>query len=102
MNINVIIILGGPKPICRNTKYRAWYKSMHDIGVPLSSTNVEHTLNFHKLFKDGTSIDEMINCIYAFIKYYDTLKNDLFNEHKTIFTERMKIKQKLDMSTKFV
>ncbi|KNG74280.1 hypothetical protein PFMG_00533 [Plasmodium falciparum IGH-CR14] len=46
---------------------------MHDIGVALSSTDIEHTLNFYKLVKYGTSIDEMKNCIYAFIKYYDTL-----------------------------
>ncbi|CDO61696.1 Plasmodium exported protein, unknown function, fragment [Plasmodium reichenowi] len=70
---------------------------MHDIGVALSSTNVEHTLNFHKLVKDGTSIDEMINCIYTFIKYYDTLKNDLFCEYKTIFTEKMKNTQRLEI-----
>ncbi|SPJ10081.1 Plasmodium exported protein, unknown function [Plasmodium sp. DRC-Itaito] len=63
---------------------------MHDIGVALSSTNVEHTLNFYKLVKYGTSIDEVINCIYAFIKSYDTLKNHLFYEYKTIFTGRMK------------
>ncbi|KYN93030.1 putative exported protein [Plasmodium reichenowi] len=70
---------------------------MHDIGVALSSTNVEHTLNFHKFVKDGTSIDEMINCIYAFIKYYDTLKNDLYKEHKTIYTEGMINTERLDM-----
>ncbi|SOS81834.1 Plasmodium exported protein, unknown function, putative [Plasmodium sp.] len=70
---------------------------MHDIGVALLSTDIEHTLNFYKLVKDGKSIDEMKNCIYAFIKYYDTLKNDLFNEHKTIFTDRMKNIQRLDI-----
>ncbi|SPJ11209.1 Plasmodium exported protein, unknown function [Plasmodium sp. DRC-Itaito] len=63
---------------------------MHDIGVTLLSTYMKNTHNFHKLAKDGTSIDEMINCIYAFIKYYDTLKNDLYKEHKTIFTGRVK------------
>ncbi|KNG74285.1 hypothetical protein PFMG_00538 [Plasmodium falciparum IGH-CR14] len=42
---------------------------MHDIGVALSSTDIEHTLNFYKLVKYGTSIDEMKNCIYAFINY---------------------------------
>ncbi|EWC90705.1 hypothetical protein PFNF54_00351 [Plasmodium falciparum NF54] len=47
--------------------------------------------------KNGKSIDEMKNCIYAFIKYYDTLQNDLFNEHKTIFTQRIKNTQRLDM-----
>ncbi|EUT66616.1 hypothetical protein PFAG_06130, partial [Plasmodium falciparum Santa Lucia] len=26
-------------PICVNTKYRTWYKSMHEIGVALSSTD---------------------------------------------------------------
>ncbi|ETW62147.1 hypothetical protein PFMC_02248 [Plasmodium falciparum CAMP/Malaysia] len=51
----------------------------------------------NKHLKDGKSIDEMKNCIYAFIKYYNTLQNDLFNEHKTIFTDRMKNTQKLDM-----
>nr|SPJ13225.1 Plasmodium exported protein (PHISTa), unknown, putative [Plasmodium sp. DRC-Itaito] len=81
----------GNKPICRNAKYPTWEKSIYDIVVALSCKNVEHTLNFYKLVKDQTSIDEMKNCIYAFIKYYDTLKIDLFNEHKTIFTEKMKI-----------
>ncbi|KYN93033.1 putative exported protein [Plasmodium reichenowi] len=75
---------------------------MHDIGVALSSTGMEHALNFYKLVKDGTSIDEMKNYIYLFIKYYDTLKNDLFNGHKTIFTERMKNIQRFDMQTKFI
>ncbi|SCM18753.1 Plasmodium exported protein, unknown function, putative [Plasmodium sp.] len=70
---------------------------MHDIGVALLSTDIEHTLNFYKLVKDGKSIDEMKNYIYVFIKYYDTLKNDLFNEYKTIFTERIKNTQRLDM-----
>ncbi|MBZ2160254.1 hypothetical protein K1I93_09360 [Streptococcus australis] len=70
---------------------------MHDIAVTLSSTDMEHALNFYKVVKDRTSIDEMKNFIYAFIKYYDTLKNDLFNEHKTIFTERIKNTQRLDM-----
>ncbi|ETW45880.1 hypothetical protein PFMALIP_06055 [Plasmodium falciparum MaliPS096_E11] len=70
---------------------------MHNIGVALSCTDIEHTLNFYKLVKDGKSIDEMINCIYVFKKYSDTLQNDLFNEHKTIFTERIKNTQRLDM-----
>ncbi|SPJ08230.1 Plasmodium exported protein, unknown function, fragment [Plasmodium sp. DRC-Itaito] len=70
---------------------------MHYIGIALSCTNVEHNLNFYKLVKDGTSIDYMINCIYAFIKYYDTLKNDLFNEYKTIFRGRMKNPKIFDM-----
>ncbi|SCM18821.1 Plasmodium exported protein, unknown function, putative [Plasmodium sp.] len=70
---------------------------MDDIGVALLSTDIEHTLNFYKLVKDGKSIDEMKNCIYAFIKYYNTLKNDLFNKHKTIFTEGIKSTQRLDM-----
>ncbi|SPJ08233.1 Plasmodium exported protein, unknown function [Plasmodium sp. DRC-Itaito] len=47
--------------------------------------------------KDGTSIDEMKNYIYAFIKYFDTLKNDLYKEHKTIFTEGMINTERLDM-----
>nr|SPJ13389.1 Plasmodium exported protein, unknown function [Plasmodium sp. DRC-Itaito] len=58
--------------------------------VVLSFTNVEHTHNFYRLVKYGTLIDEMKNCIYTFIKYYDTLKNHLFNEYKTIFTGRVK------------
>ncbi|SOS81747.1 Plasmodium exported protein (PHISTa), unknown, putative [Plasmodium sp.] len=87
----------GKMPICRNSKYRTWYKSMHDIGVILSSIYMEHALNFYKLDKYGTSIDERKKFIYAFIKYYDTLKNDLFNEHKTIFTDRMKNTQRLDI-----
>ncbi|SPJ09516.1 Plasmodium exported protein (PHISTa), unknown, putative [Plasmodium sp. DRC-Itaito] len=97
ININVIIIFGGNKPICRNAKYPTWEKSIYDIVVALSCKNVEHTLNFYKLVKDQTSIDEMKNCIYAFIKYYDTLKIDLFNEHKTIFTEKMKNTQCFDI-----
>ncbi|SCM18763.1 Plasmodium exported protein, unknown function, fragment [Plasmodium sp.] len=70
---------------------------MHDIGVALLSTDIEHTLNFYKLVKDGKSIDEKKNCIYAFIEYYDTLENGLYNEHKTTFTERIKNTQRLDM-----
>lgn len=35
--------------------------------------------------------------ICSFIKYYDKLKNDLLNEHKNIFTERMKNSQRLDI-----
>ncbi|ETW44310.1 hypothetical protein C923_05088 [Plasmodium falciparum UGT5.1] len=70
---------------------------MHDIGVTLSSADMENPLNFYKLVKYGTSIDERKKLIYAFIKYYDTLKNDLFNEHETIFTDKMKNTQKLDM-----
>ncbi|SPJ10073.1 Plasmodium exported protein (PHISTa), unknown, putative [Plasmodium sp. DRC-Itaito] len=97
MNINVIFFFGGSKPICRNTKYRTWYKSVYDIGFSLSSTDMKNTFNVHKLVKDGISTDEMKKIIYAFIKYYDTLKNDLFNEHKTLFIERMKNTQKLDM-----
>ncbi|SOV78668.1 Plasmodium exported protein, unknown function [Plasmodium reichenowi] len=70
---------------------------MHDIGVTLSYTDMENILNFYKLVKDGTLIDEMKNYIYSFIKYYDILKNDLFNEYKTIFTERMKNTQRFYM-----
>lgn len=66
------------------------------MGVSLLSTDMEHTLNFYGLVKDRASIDEMKNYIYAFIKYYDTLKNDLFNEQKNIFIERMKYPQRLD------
>ncbi|ETW45077.1 hypothetical protein PFNF135_00406 [Plasmodium falciparum NF135/5.C10] len=47
---------------------------MYDIGIALSFTDLEHTLNFYSLLKDGTSIDEMKHYIYSFIKYYDTLK----------------------------
>ncbi|SOS81667.1 Plasmodium exported protein (PHISTa), unknown, putative [Plasmodium sp.] len=70
---------------------------MHDIVVTLSSTDMKNTLNFYKLVKDGKSIDERKKFIYVFIKYYDTLQNDLFNEHKTVFTDRMKNTQRLDM-----
>ncbi|SOV78343.1 Plasmodium exported protein (PHISTa-like), unknown function [Plasmodium reichenowi] len=42
----------GRKHICRNTKYRAWYKSRYDIGVVLSFTCMELTPNFYKLVKD--------------------------------------------------
>nr|SPJ13201.1 Plasmodium exported protein (PHISTa), unknown, putative [Plasmodium sp. DRC-Itaito] len=87
----------GTKSIYPNTKYRTWYTSMYYIGVALSSTDMRNTPNFYKLVKDGTSIDEMKNYIYAFIKYFDTLKNHLFNEYKTIFKEKMKNTQKLDM-----
>ncbi|CDO62109.1 Plasmodium exported protein, unknown function, fragment [Plasmodium reichenowi] len=45
----------------------------------------------------GTLIDEIKNYIYAFIKYYDTLKNDLYKEHNTIFTEGMINTERLDM-----
>ncbi|CDO63201.1 Plasmodium exported protein (PHISTa), unknown function, fragment [Plasmodium reichenowi] len=76
MNNNVIIIFGVKNIYVKNTKYRTWYKSMHDIGVALSSTDMKNTLNFYKLVKDGTPIDEMKNFIYAFIKYHDILKND--------------------------
>ncbi|CAC9696398.1 Plasmodium exported protein, unknown function [Plasmodium sp. DRC-Itaito] len=64
MNINFIMILG------------------------VENLYVEILINVH--VKYGTSINEMKNCIYAFINYYDTLKNDLFSEHKTIFTGRIK------------
>ncbi|SOV76050.1 Plasmodium exported protein, unknown function [Plasmodium reichenowi] len=70
---------------------------MRDIGVAVSPIDMENTFNFYKLVKDGTLIDEMKNYIYAFIKHYDTLKNDLFNECKTIFTDRMKNTQRFDM-----
>ncbi|SOV20406.1 Plasmodium exported protein (PHISTa), unknown function [Plasmodium sp. gorilla clade G2] len=77
------------RPICVRTNYRTWRKSMNEIGLALSSTDKEHTLNFYNLVKDGASIDEMKEFIYLFIKYYDTLKNNLFKEHMNIFTERM-------------
>ncbi|SCM18772.1 Plasmodium exported protein (PHISTa), unknown, putative [Plasmodium sp.] len=48
-------------------------------------------------FKDGASIDKIKNYIYSFIKYYDTLKLDLYNEHKNIFTERMKNPKPLEI-----
>ncbi|SOV74558.1 Plasmodium exported protein (PHISTa), unknown function [Plasmodium sp. gorilla clade G3] len=79
------------------TEYRTWYKSMNDIGVTLSSTDMEHTHKFYNLIKDGASIEEIKNFIYSFLKDYDTLKNDLYNEHKKIFTERMKNPKRLDM-----
>ncbi|KNG75839.1 hypothetical protein PFMG_02116 [Plasmodium falciparum IGH-CR14] len=52
--------------------------------------------------KDGTSIDEMKEFIYSFIKYYDTLKNELFNEKKNIFTERMKNRKRLYVQLKLI
>ncbi|KYN93178.1 exported protein (PHISTa-like), partial [Plasmodium gaboni] len=79
----------GRKPISVGTKYRTWKKSMHDIGVALSSTDVENTLKFFSLIKDGATIDEMKNFIYSFVDYYSTLKIDLFNKQMDIFTERM-------------
>lgn len=63
---------------------------------------MEDTLNSYGLVKDGASSDEMKNYIYTFIKYYYTLKNDLFNKHKRIFTQRMKNSQRLDMLNKFI
>ncbi|SOV83940.1 Plasmodium exported protein (PHISTa), unknown, putative [Plasmodium sp.] len=85
------------KHMCFKTMYHTWHKSMHDIGEALSSTDMEYTLKFYSLIKDRGSIDEMKNFIYTFIKYYNTLKNDLYNEHKKIFTERMKNPQRLDI-----
>ncbi|KYN93108.1 exported protein (PHISTa) [Plasmodium gaboni] len=79
----------GRKPVCINSKYRTWRKAMYDIGVALTSTDKEHTLNFYSLIKDGASIDEMRNFIYSFLNYYSTLKIDLFNKQMDIFTERM-------------
>ncbi|SCQ12737.1 Plasmodium exported protein (PHISTa), unknown, putative [Plasmodium gaboni] len=85
----------GRKPICRNTKYRTWKKSMYDIGVALSFTDMEHTLTFFSLIKDGATTDDIKNFIYSFIDYYSTLKNNLFKEHKKIFTERLKNPKRL-------
>ncbi|SOV84256.1 Plasmodium exported protein (PHISTa), unknown function [Plasmodium sp.] len=82
---------------CLKSMYNTWYKSMHDIGEALSSTDMEYTLKFYSLIKNGGSIDEMKNFIHAFIKYYETLKNDLFNRHKAIFTETIKYPQRLNM-----
>ncbi|SOV84340.1 Plasmodium exported protein (PHISTa), unknown, putative [Plasmodium sp.] len=65
---------GSNTPIPTGTKYSTWYKSMHDIGVVLSSTDMEHTLKFYNLIKDKASIEEMKNFIYAYLKYYETLK----------------------------
>ncbi|SOV80426.1 Plasmodium exported protein (PHISTa), unknown function [Plasmodium reichenowi] len=70
---------------------------MHDIGVTLSSTDMEHTLNFHKLVKYRISIDKIKNYIYSFIKYYDILKNELYNEHRERFTERMRNPKRLEI-----
>ncbi|SCQ12609.1 Plasmodium exported protein (PHISTa), unknown, putative [Plasmodium sp.] len=75
---------------CLNTMYRIWNTSMHNIGVALSSTDMEYTIKFYNLVKGGGSIDEMNNFINLYIKYYGTLKNDLFNKHIAIFTEKMK------------
>ncbi|ETW33055.1 hypothetical protein PFTANZ_06223 [Plasmodium falciparum Tanzania (2000708)] len=52
---------GRDKHVCAGAKYRTWYKSMHDFRVALSSRDMERTLNFYNLGKDG-------------IFYYDTLK----------------------------
>ncbi|EUT87409.1 hypothetical protein PFAG_02232 [Plasmodium falciparum Santa Lucia] len=68
---------------------------MNAIGEVLSSTDRGNTLNFYNLVKDGASIDEIKNYMYSFIKYYDILKLDLYNEHRNIFTERMKNPQRL-------
>ncbi|SCQ12724.1 Plasmodium exported protein (PHISTa-like), putative [Plasmodium sp.] len=87
----------GRRPVCSGTEYRTWYKSMHDIGEALSSTDMEHTLKFYNLIKDKASIEEMRNFIYSYLSYYGTLKNDLYNEHKKIFTERMKNPQRLNI-----
>ncbi|ETW56880.1 hypothetical protein PFUGPA_01081 [Plasmodium falciparum Palo Alto/Uganda] len=70
---------------------------MHDIGVALSSTDRKDTHNFYNLVKDGASIDEIKNYIYASIKYYDTLKNELYNEQKKRFKERMKNTKRLEI-----
>ncbi|ETW29710.1 hypothetical protein PFAG_04236 [Plasmodium falciparum Santa Lucia] len=70
---------------------------MHDIGVALSSTDREDTLNFYNLVKDGASIDEIKNYIYSSIKYYDILKNELYNEQRARFTERMKNTKRLEI-----
>ncbi|SOS81707.1 Plasmodium exported protein, unknown function, putative [Plasmodium sp.] len=70
---------------------------MHDIGVALSSTDRKCTHDFFGLVKDGAYIDEIKNYIYIFIKYYDTLKLDLYNEHREIFTERMKNPKRLEI-----
>ncbi|SOV77362.1 Plasmodium exported protein (PHISTa), unknown function [Plasmodium reichenowi] len=79
------------------TKYSTWYKSMHDIGEALSSTYMEHTRGFYGLVKEKESIDEIKNVIYSYIELYDTLKNELYNEHKKRFTERMKNPKRLDI-----
>ncbi|SOV20236.1 Plasmodium exported protein (PHISTa), unknown function [Plasmodium sp. gorilla clade G2] len=79
----------GDRIVSVYSKYRTWRKSMNEIGLALSSTDRDHTLKFFSLIEDGASLDEMKEFIYLFIKYYDTLKNDLFKEHKNIFTERM-------------
>ncbi|ETW54901.1 hypothetical protein PFUGPA_03503 [Plasmodium falciparum Palo Alto/Uganda] len=70
---------------------------MHDIGVALSSTDRKDTLNFYNLVKDGASIDEIKNYIYSSIKYYDILKNELYNEQRARFTERMKNTKRLEI-----
>lgn len=70
---------------------------MHDIEVTLSSIDVKDTLNFYNLVKDGASIDEIKNYIYSSIKYYDILKNELYNEQRARFTERMKNTKRLEI-----
>ncbi|KNG75516.1 hypothetical protein PFMG_01697 [Plasmodium falciparum IGH-CR14] len=62
---------------------------------------VKDTLNFYNLVKDGVSIDEMKYYVYYFIKYDDSLKIDLYNKHKYIFTERVENTQRLYILTKF-
>ncbi|ETW59744.1 hypothetical protein PFMC_04206 [Plasmodium falciparum CAMP/Malaysia] len=91
------LVLDTVNPICVNTKYRTCYNSMHDIGVALSSTDRKDTLNFYNLVKDGASIDEIKNYIYSSIKYYDILKNELYNEQRARFTERMKNTKRLEI-----
>ncbi|SOS81608.1 Plasmodium exported protein (PHISTa), unknown, putative [Plasmodium sp. gorilla clade G1] len=59
--------------------------------------HMQHTLNFYSLVKNGASIDEIKIFIYLYIKCYDTLQNDLFNEHKKICTGRVKNSKGLDM-----
>ncbi|EWC75027.1 hypothetical protein C923_04298 [Plasmodium falciparum UGT5.1] len=85
------------RPVCVRIKYRTLYKSKDDIGVALSSTDMQHTLNFYSLVKNGESIDEMKKFIYSYIKCYDTLQNDLFNEHRKICTGRVRNSKGLDM-----
>ncbi|EUR82670.1 hypothetical protein PFBG_00015 [Plasmodium falciparum 7G8] len=80
------------RPVCAGTKYRTF---------TLSSIDVKDTLNFYNLVKDGVSIDEMKYYVYYFIKYDDSLKIDLYNKHKYIFTERVKYTQRLYILTKF-
>ncbi|KOB85594.1 hypothetical protein PFDG_01034 [Plasmodium falciparum Dd2] len=70
--------------------YHVW-----DPLYPICIGNV--LMIFFGLVEDGASIDENKKLYLCFIKYYDTLRNDLFNEHRERFTERMKNPKRLEI-----